>query len=163
MAGIDKVNFYNSSSGYYQKTWTWYLEGDDTLRLQGQNQEHLYLKAGQKLVSLLVTNSFGCSDTATKSIVVYDDFLVYVPNSFTPNGDGINDSFLIYGTGIKITDMQIFNRWGQLIFQTNALGAGWDGSYKGQPAEPGVYAYKIRVTADNGNIKDLSGHVSLLK
>ena len=71
---------------------------------------------------------------------------VHFPNAFTPNGDGLNDVFVYTSLLIKEVDMEVYDRWGEIIFQTNQLDVGWDGSYQGAPAPQGTYLYKIAVT-----------------
>jgi gliding motility-associated-like protein len=68
---------------------------------------------------------------------------LYIPNAFTPNGDGLNDMFGAAGQGISEFSMQVFNRWGNLIFESNDIRKQWDGTYKGEKAELGVYVYKV--------------------
>jgi gliding motility-associated-like protein len=72
---------------------------------------------------------------------------LYIPNTFTPNHDGLNDRFLAYGDGIMTFDMKIFNRWGELIFETSDPTWGWDGQYKGTMVENDVYVYVIKFSS----------------
>lgn len=162
-AGIDQVRFFNASSGNNQKSWEWYINGDDSVFFHSPNPEILFNTSGQKLVTLIVTNEFGCSDTITKEIIIYDEFSLYIPNSFTPNGDNTNDDWLIFGTGIKTMELEIFNRWGELIFRSNDPFKGWNGFYNGKPAEAGTYAYKLVITAHSSSRKELTGHLNLLR
>jgi len=73
----------------------------------------------------------------------------YLPNAFTPNGDGLNDEFKPVQRYdlVKRYHLYIYNRWGQFIFETSDINTGWDGTYKGKPAEQGAYVYKIVYTA----------------
>jgi len=74
---------------------------------------------------------------------IYDNF--YVPNAFSPEGDGLNDEFKVIGNSDKISSfhMYIFNRWGALVFESKDISLGWDGEYKGKPAPQGAYVFKI--------------------
>jgi gliding motility-associated-like protein len=99
-------------------------------------------------------------------ITVDEDVAVYIPNTFTPNDDNINDVFNVKGLGLKSEGymMQIFDRWGTLVYTTRDINKGWDGTIKGQKASDGVYIYSVKVIGDNGlGKKEFKGHVTLLK
>lgn len=76
------------------------------------------------------------------------DKLLFIPNAFTPNGDGANDVFYVYGQGVKITEFRIFNRWGNEVFYSDNMTKGWDGTYKGKPQPLGVYAYYLKADGE---------------
>jgi gliding motility-associated-like protein len=101
----------------------------------------------------LYTTSFGgrCKDSMIQEIVIEQPRLVYIPNSFTPNDDGMNDVFKVEGEGIVSLEMRIYDRWGNLVFYTNDKEKGWDGKMKGQLAPIDAYVYVV-IT------KDLKGH-----
>jgi gliding motility-associated-like protein len=107
----------------------------------------------------------GCS--GTDSVWVKKDCYLDVPNSFTPNGDGMNDYFLprqLLSESVKTFKMTIYNRWGQEIYQTTKLdGRGWDGYFNGQPQPQGVFVYVIDVSFSNGHKEQYKGNVTLLK
>jgi gliding motility-associated-like protein len=94
---------------------------------------------------------------------------VYIPNSFSPNGDGMNDIFYIRGKGIaSVKALRVFNRWGMVVFQKhsfpiNETGAGWDGRYNGQPLQADVFVYEAEVICDNNEVFSLKGNITLLK
>jgi gliding motility-associated-like protein len=117
-------------------------------------------------VLLTVTDINGCQDTVMGTIVVNGIYLFYVPNSFTPDGDGTNDLFRPYGEGIDFSQytMEIFDRWGEKLFSTSNAERGWDGTYKGKPVQNGTYVWKIIAKEDYGTIiHDNFGHVNLIK
>lgn len=90
---------------------------------------------------------------------------VFIPNAFSPNGDGKNDVFRV-GTirnMINVQEFRIFNRWGQEMFYTNDIRQGWDGSYKGKKQDPGTYYYMVRVAYANGKTKFIKGDVTLVR
>jgi gliding motility-associated-like protein len=131
-----------------------------------KNPMKMYDNNGKFPAMLVVTNEFGCKDSIYKIIIVDEDVAVYIPNTFTPNDDNINDVFNIKGLGLKPDGyvMQIFDRWGTLIFTTRDINKGWDGTVKGQKAAEGVYVYSVKVIGDNGvGKKEFKGHVTLLK
>jgi gliding motility-associated-like protein len=108
-------------------------------------------------------NSCLNSDT----VRVLRDCYINIPNSFTPGQDGLNDYFFpreILSSGVTSFEMNIFNRWGELIFNTTNLnGRGWDGTYGGKPQPLGTYVYTIRVAFKNGEFKTYTGNVTLLR
>jgi len=115
---------------------------------------------------LISTTDKGCMDTVFKVMEMRDEFAVYIPNTFTPNGDGLNDIFNIKGIGLKTEGylMEIYDRGGALIYSTKDVMKGWDGTVKGLYAENGVYVYKVKTVGANGEgKKEYVGHVSLLK
>ena len=110
------------------------------------------------------TNESGCSGIDTIDVyVTQGGEVLYIPNSFFPNDNNLNDLFHAYGTSVKIFDMQIFNRWGQLIFSSNDIKLGWDGKYKGKMVEGGVYVYKVNCEWMSGEGTYRYGIVTLLR
>lgn len=87
---------------------------------------------------------------------------IYIPNSFTPNGDGLNDTFGAIGEAIGEYTMQVFNRWGQLVFESTNYGKQWDGTYDGQPVPTGSYVYKLRAKGKAGNLTQKEGTVTVV-
>ena len=110
------------------------------------------------------TDRFGCKDTASIAINVIFPEKPIMPNAFTPNGDGKNDEFKIPGNKfIKLTKFQIFNRWGQEMFNTIDPQKGWDGTLKGQPVEQGVYMYIVVAELPNKEVVTYKGDVTLIR
>ena len=102
-------------------------------------------------------------DTIVGDVIVYPEFTFYVPNSFSPNNDNVNESF--YGSGTYILDyqMMIYDRWGELIFEAYEEEDYWDGTYKGKAAESGVYVYKFNLIDVNLVPHEYKGHVTLFR
>ncbi|MEH3114073.1 Ig-like domain-containing protein [Pedobacter terrae] len=88
---------------------------------------------------------------------------VYIPNAFTPNNDGKNDVFLVYGNTISSAKMSIYTQWGQLIFQSDNVANGWDGTFKGVNQQNGVYVYMVDITFSNGTTSMRKGTVTLIR
>lgn len=89
-----------------------------------------------------------------------------IPNAFTPNGDGLNDVFKIVNvSNERVVDFRVFNRWGTIVYRSTDGDAahGWDGNYKGQAQQTGVYGYLIRIAYPDGNIETYKGTVTLLR
>jgi gliding motility-associated-like protein len=103
-------------------------------------------------------------DTLQKRVEIKPVFTIYIPNAFTPDGDNTNDFFTAKGEEITEFNMMIFNRWGEMIFQTNDIQKGWDGSAKNSSsvAQDGVYVYKIMVRDYEAASHNFTGHVTLL-
>ncbi len=124
---------------------------------------HNYQSSGTYTISLVAINNFGCTDTAYQTVSIYPDFYFYYPNAFSPNGNGHNDVFKGYGVGIKTYKMQIFNRWGEKIFESRDLNEGWDGTFEGKKEEEGVYVVKFNVSGFKENIKEIINHITLIR
>jgi len=162
------VTFINQSVGGTFFQWNF---GDPLSNANLSNELspiHYYERDGEYTVGLFVMNEFDCRDSVYKTVKINPDFAVYIPNVFTPDGDGLNDTFNVKGIGISEKNflMRIFNRWGMLIYSTEDIHQGWDGTYKGQICEDGIYAYYIEVMVENSNkkldIRTFKGHVALL-
>ncbi|OJV30559.1 MAG: hypothetical protein BGO32_09240 [Bacteroidetes bacterium 37-13] len=107
-----------------------------------------------------------CKAQTSLPIVVIPNYNIYIPNLFTPNGDGINDFFSVMGNlqGIKLIEIKIFNRWGEKVYQGNDIHFAWDGTFNGEPLEPGVFTYTMRaVFVDNHVEKLFKGSFTMLK
>ncbi|MBL7965297.1 MAG: gliding motility-associated C-terminal domain-containing protein [Flavobacteriales bacterium] len=121
---------------------------------------------GDYPVWLRVYNQYGCPDSIMRVVTIEGQFFIYVPNAFSPNGDGVNDLVGPMGQGIlesKYT-FTVFDRWGQVVFITSQPGVGWDGTLGGQPAPIGVYAWKLEV-ADKYKFakREFLGHITLIR
>jgi len=107
-------------------------------------------------------NEFGCYDSAHARIAIIEDY--FIPGAFTPNGDGLNDVFKIENIGYQgIGAFQIFNRWGELVFEGHTASAQWDGTCNGRDAPAGTYFYHIILNALDGSSKVHKGSVTLLR
>ena len=100
-------------------------------------------------------------------VEVKNDFEVYIPNAFTPNEDGLNDTFKPvfseYGINQACYRLEIFDRWGQMLFSSLEQAKGWDGSVKGELCKEGSYVWKIRYCSLDGRVFDRIGYVILLR
>lgn len=114
-------------------------------------------------LQIQMTDSSGCPVRDTVNIKVKFGFELYIPNSFTPNKDGKNDVFLPRGFGVEGFEMLIFNRFGELIFQSTDLNLGWDGTYLGHSVMEGVYPYRIMCNNHKNRKKEYFGKVTLIR
>ena len=116
---------------------------------------------------IIVTDEFGCTRTDTVPVYVRDviceEPYVFVPNAFSPNGDGKNDILYVRGEVIREVSFKMYDRWGEKVFETDDLTKGWDGTFRGQPCEPGVYDYHLQVTCLGMKRYFKKGNVTLLR
>jgi gliding motility-associated-like protein len=153
------VHFTNQSSGATFYYWE-FGDGDTSTEV---NPVHTYLLSGDYLACLSAYNDGGCPDEYCIQLHVELIPAVGVPNAFSPNGDGENDVLYVKGQDVKSMDFKVFNRWGELVFETNDLTIGWDGVYKGEPQEMEVYVWMLRVSFGNGTAVTKNGNVTLLR
>jgi gliding motility-associated-like protein len=108
-----------------------------------------------------------CSDRAEVTVVVEELICgppeIYVPNAFTPDGDGLNDEFLVRGENISELTFKIYNRWGELVFESTNQQEGWDGIWNDSRVENGVYVYHLDLTCIDGQEYFEKGNVTILK
>jgi len=126
--------------------WDWNTGDGGSYNVQ--NPLHEFSTAGVYDVTLRVTNANGCEDEISKVLEVTPDLFIWVPNSFSPNGDQINDYWGASGIleGIANYRLDIYNRWGEKIFATDKTSGRWDGTYKGKLVPMGFYIYKMEFT-----------------
>ena len=113
-----------------------------------------------------VTDSNGCYANDSVLVTVIPNYNLFIPNCFTPNGDGNNDLFQMFGNkkAIIFWEIKVFNRWGELVFESNDINFGWDGSYKGHMQDPGVFVYEAKVVfLDDYTRNNIKGSLTLLR
>jgi len=112
----------------------------------------------------LIVKAKGCEDKISDpvtAITLFDG--IYIPNAFSPNGDGLNDALQVYGAVIKEIHFMVFNQWGEKVFESNTQTSGWDGNYKGKAQPSGVYMYVCKVKLLDGTDLDKKGSVNLIR
>lgn len=114
-------------------------------------------------VQQVVINEYGCLDYYTQTVYVQPISSVFVPNAFTPNYDGMNDEFNPVVRDLKDYEFFVFSRWGEVIFQSDQMGEGWDGTLNGEKAPIGVYPYKVVYTGQDNIVRSKVGHVTLVR
>lgn len=149
------IALYNRQPYYPGYTYLW-STGDTTQIIEAVNRG---------AYSLTVTNQYGCA--TQESVMIDKDCYIDIPNAYTPNSDGTNDYFFprqLLTKGVATFSMQIFNRWGQIIFETKETdGRGWDGKFNGIEQPIGVYIYLVDLSFDNGRTEHYEGNVTLLR
>jgi gliding motility-associated-like protein len=160
----DVIQFRDQSIGNNQiAQWLWDF-GDGNIA-NTTNPTHSFADTGTYKVSLVVTNNYGCMDTMYTYFYINDDFTFYIPNSFTPNRDMKNDVWNVKGRGIKEYKLEIYNRWGQMIYDTADITEGWNGRLRNsnEIVQNGTYTYKIYVFDKNNQEHYYMGHVNLIR
>ena len=110
------------------------------------------------------TNEFGCRSTDTSIVRLDYRSDILIPNAFSPNGDGLNDEFMVMNLKYqKVLEFKVFDRWGKMLFETTNATKGWDGNYKGTPLGTDVYYYLIRLGHPDELVETFTGDVTLIR
>ncbi len=142
--------------------WNWWFINNNNYSNK-QSPSYLFQDPGVFPVALVVRNKWGCTDSIVKLVTVNEDYGLYIPNAFSPDGDDINDVFQPKGFGIKNYTMTIYDRWGEILFTSKDFLVGWDGTRKGVICKNDVYVFKITLTNSFGKNIEKIGHVTLMK
>jgi gliding motility-associated-like protein len=165
------VEFFNTTSNTAGLSWNWTIMTDSLLLLDTAstfNTNFDFPTYGTYMITLRATTVNGCEDDITKPLQILPDYSIYVPSSFTPNGDGKNDVFICKTNGVQVEDytMSIYDRWGTKIFSTNDITEGWKGS-KGNSDnivnESGMYIWKIIYKDAFLKGHTITGHVTVIR
>jgi len=156
-----KTDFLNQSANASSYLWTFGTKDSSKL----VSPVYIYTDSGEYKIELIAFGIDGCpNDTTYKIIKIIGNLVtIYIPNAFSPNGDGTNDVFDISGIGIQSYSYNIYNRWGEHIFEAFQGRTAWDGKFKGQPVMEGVYIYQLDVIDLEGQHHYLSGNISLMR
>lgn len=160
------VNFLNASKRAVQYRWD--FGGLDSSSATDPSYTFPEDERGSYPVCLEAISTYGCRDTSCEKVIVEGEFLLYVPNAFTPDGDGINDAFypVVQGHDPSDYQFQIYDRWGELIFQSEDPEEKWRGRVKGSStlAKPDVYVWKLKLRSEiSGEHETFTGHVTLVR
>jgi len=156
-----EITFFDLSEGSIA---TWLYPGDDS-RLDEVDTIYTYKFAGDYNARLVALNAVGCYDTSYVRVIITPIFTCYIPNAFTPNGDDVNDTFHPKGEGIKSFKMNIYDRWGKVVFVSYDLNEHWDGraSDGRNIAGNDVYNYKLWIEDVNSELHEFQGSVTLIR
>ena len=164
-----EVFFYDSSSAT-TTSWLWNFDdpGAGSLNLDiTPNTSHSFNNPGEYNVLLTVADANGCLDTAIQYLEVISSYSLFVPNAFTPDGNGLNDHFIPEGALVdnQSFEMLIYNRWGDLIFQTDDINKPWtgDGNMGKELVPGGVYVWIINTVDSKSNRHQYMGHVTVIR
>ncbi|MEM6801933.1 MAG: gliding motility-associated C-terminal domain-containing protein [Bacteroidota bacterium] len=145
------ITFLNQSSGASQGIWE-FGDGNMADFVPNENPMHSYVNIGEYEVNLYIENEAGCWDTTSQIVCVLPEKpRIYIPNSFSPNGDNINDLFEIQGVSVLEYDLRIFDRWGKEVFTSKDIHLSWDGTYRASPAPAGIYTYYLNLIYKSDN------------
>lgn len=153
------VSFTNQSIGAV--TYSWQFGDGDTSVLT--HPSHEYNASGIYTVTLVAYNEAGCTDTTRQFVPVIIVPALDVPNAFTPSQPGLNSTIFVRGFGITKLAWKIYNRWGQLVFESSSKNAGWNGYYKGKLQPTDVYVYTLEAEFSDGKKLKKTGDISLLR
>ncbi len=154
--------FYNNSTGATRYLWL-FGDGDSTHKSTLDTVIHQYQETNTFNACLVAINQFGCSDTVCHPVESLINPLLDVPNAFTPGRFGENSIVMVKGFGIATMDWKIYNRWGQVVFETNNPFIGWDGTYRGAAQPMDVYAYTLDATFFDGTKTKRKGDITLIR
>jgi len=152
------INFVNTSNNGDLFVWDF----GDSIYSAIENPSHIYDDPGVYDVMLIVRDVNECMDSITRNIIMYYDFVLHVPNAFTPNNDGDNDQFIPQGLRMdkyKSYTLYIYNQWGEIIFETEDINEWWDGA----DSQNGSYAWAIVIVDELGEVRKKVGEVLLIK
>jgi len=151
----------NSSNGAVSYLWDL---GDGTTSTN-DDPSITYNAEGAYTICLIAYTATNCPDTACQIVEVIEEVesVIGIPTAFSPNNDTHNDVLYVRGSGIQSFTLVIYNRYGEKVFETNDLSSGWDGTYKGEPENTGVFAYYLEYEYVNGDKSSLKGNITLVK
>lgn len=154
--------FHNNS--FAATHYTWFFGDNDSVDKQSADTViHQYQTTGTYNACLYAYNQFECADTSCQDIQSLINALLDVPNAFTPGRFGENSVITVKGFGIVSMNWKIYNRFGQLVFQSNTPYQGWDGTFNGVAQPMGVYAYTLDATFDDGSKTTKKGDITLIR
>ena len=157
------TSFYPTNSSDVRR-WEWIFgDGSSEVKLTGDTAMHQYVKTDTFQACLIVFNSAGCSDTVCHPVATLINPLLDVPNAFTPGRFGQNGIIKVMGFGIVRMNFKIFNRWGQMVFQSVNPDQGWDGTYRGTLQPMDVYAYTLEAEFSDGTHVTRKGDITLVR
>lgn len=163
------VNLYNSSS-FDVISWNWTIHDAETAGT-ATTEDVLDVRypadaPGQYEVTLVTENAFGCIDSITRFVTIINDVILYAPNTFTPDNDEFNQAWEFHISGIDIYDfnLKIFNRWGEIVWESNDPSVSWDGTYNGKLVQDGTYTWFM----DCGDLQNdkrytFNGHINVIR
>jgi gliding motility-associated-like protein len=160
------IDFFGTTTDNSHDTPSWMWNFGDATTSTLQNPTHTFLGGGNYSITLIssIPNSLHCSDTVSSKVIsVAAGSNLFIPNTFTPNGDGNNDEFRVRGPVYENFYFAVYNRWGQKVFETTDQTVGWDGTFNGVMADPGVFAYYMKAQCGTQPAVFEKGNVTLIR
>jgi gliding motility-associated-like protein len=162
-----QVEFTNNTSNLANNTYAWDFGG--LAYSYDVNPSYLFTISGEFFVTLVATSPEGCQDTEVKKVTINPDIVLYVPNAFTPGGDGLNDEFQIFlpptGVDFSTFSLTIYDRWGEVVYKTNDVTQSWNGAKNnsGNIMKQDTYVYKISFMDEKKKYYEKLGYVTMLR
>jgi gliding motility-associated-like protein len=153
------VQFVNQSSFAHSYQW----QVSDGGIYSTKSPFHRFREVGNYAIQLIAKTNQMCDDTITKDFTIFDSYKIFAPSGFTPNGNGLNELWGPQITSAKSIDLKIYNRWGELLLHKTELPCTWDGSYKNEPCQEGIYVYLLTAKSIKGRWYYYKGTIELLR
>jgi gliding motility-associated-like protein len=156
------IDLKDLSVGVY--SWAWFFGDQDSSNVNNP-ESHTYADTGAFTISLIGSTQYGCIDTAQQTIIIEPEFVLYIPNAFTPNGDGINDVFMFAGSFFAEFELTIYNKWGAIIYKTDKIDKPWTGytNNGSTEAQQDVYVYSLKAKDLKNKQYSYKGTVTLVR
>ncbi|MBK8340803.1 MAG: gliding motility-associated C-terminal domain-containing protein [Flavobacteriales bacterium] len=152
------IDLSNNAVGGY-----WVIDGDTVPYAFGTDPNYDLGHAGFYTVQLIVWNEGGCTDSTQLDVCIRDSEAIFLPDAFSPNGDGSNEVLYVRGPGLLEMDFALYDRWGTQVFRSTQVDHGWDGITDGQPSPSGVYLYTIQARTAEGDELERTGNITLVR
>lgn len=153
------VSFYNTTINGYGYTW-YFGDGGTSYDI---HPSHTFTPYGEYNITLIATDINGCIDSVTKPIYIEEEFYIYIPNTFIPDGNRFNEFFSGSFIGVEWINIEVFNRWGERLFFSDQLDFAWDGTYRGTIVPDGTYTWKLIYRRNRSQEQQLTGHINVIK
>jgi gliding motility-associated-like protein len=153
------VSFQNLTQNASSYQWFFGDGGNSPL----MHPSHTYQENGIYYVTLIARDAQGCTDTVVKPIKIHEEFYIYIPNTFIPDGDRFNNEFFGSFIGVESIKMEVFNRWGESLYFTNDKAFRWDGKVNGKQIQDGTYIWLLKYIPVRGVEQTMTGHVNVLR
>jgi gliding motility-associated-like protein len=153
------ITFENQSQNATSYFWDFGDGNTDTFT----HPSNTYDTPGLYDITLIAYDEKGCTDTIVKQLNIEEEWYIYIPNTFTPDGDRFNNDFHVSTVGIQSLQIDIYNRWGEVIFTSSDMNFQWDGTYLGVYVPDGTYTYSVNFVTNSGRDRNIRGHVNVLK
>ena len=153
------TSFYNLTQNGFGYQW-FFGDGSGSYEIHPTNTFSPY---GEYTITLIATDMNGCIDSITKPIYIQEEFYIYIPNTFLPDDNRINDVFSGSFIGVEWINIEVYNRWGERLFFSDQLDFKWDGTYNGMKVPDGVYTWKLIYRRNSRQEEQITGHVTVIK
>jgi gliding motility-associated-like protein len=150
-------------------SWDWQITNGEPSTSTNEDVDPVtfpFDQPGDYPITLTVTNAAGCIDSVTYVVQIISDVLIFAPNTFTPDNDEFNQTWMVHMSGIDVYDFElvIYNRWGEIVWESRDVSVGWDGTYGGKIVQDGTYTWFIKCAdLTNDNKYEFQGHVNVIR